>query len=97
MSKQIFFHSKTSPRVTVCGILSENNVLKIGVARCSTKNAFVKKVGRDLAKKRAEGETLVKLSVLPKEQLSPQFISIAKGLAENVAKNPKLVHSSNNI
>jgi hypothetical protein len=39
--------------ITVVGITDSNNILKVGVTKCSTKDTFVKKTGVYVAEQRA--------------------------------------------
>lgn len=51
------------PRYTVCSILTEDRMLQFGVARCSSKDRFDKKVGRELSFKRAIEHPVCKIQV----------------------------------
>jgi hypothetical protein len=81
MQKPLFFHGKTTDniRFTVAGLFDDNN-LNLGVAICSKKNAFVKKVGRAKAEGRAFG--LYGLHAYPKGSNLLKF----KGHTELTAK-----------
>jgi hypothetical protein len=61
MSNEMFIHTKTHPRTTVCAVFTENSVM-FGASRCSTKDSFSKKVGRERSILRAQKNPL---KVLP--------------------------------
>ena len=43
-----------APRVSICGVWdTETNTMSFGVARCSSRDTFNKKVGKELARERA--------------------------------------------
>lgn len=64
------------PRITICGIFDPfEKTLTFGVARCSTKDTFVKAIGRDLAYKRAITEPYKVVSVPDNEKISKVFIN----------------------
>lgn len=93
MNNQIFFHSNTLPRVTVCGIINKNdNTLSIGVARCSKNTAYVKKLGRKISQGRAAVKPIATIQLSDEQPISGQFVPIATELANNVSANSKLVH-----
>ena len=72
---------KALPRLTICGVYdSETRVLKVGVAKCSPKDLFVKKVGRELAEKRAETNPFHITTLHPGEVVSHVFFDLAKTL-----------------
>lgn len=72
---------KALPRLTVCGVYdSETKLLKIGVAKCSPKDFFVKKVGRKLAEERAETNPINVTVVHDGEVISNVFFNLAKTL-----------------
>lgn len=51
--------SQSMPRITICTILNEDRTqLSFGVAVCSKKDRFIKKVGRDLAYKIASEDPI---------------------------------------
>lgn len=72
---------KMLPRLTICGVYdSETKILKIGVARCSPKDLFVKEIGRKLAEERAETNPIHTTIVHPNEVISHVFFNLAKTL-----------------
>jgi hypothetical protein len=74
---------KALPRITVCGIYdSETNKISIGVSKCSSNDLFVKKVGKEIAYKRAISNPMCTMSVLPGEVISHVFFDIARTLEQ---------------
>ena len=72
---------KPLPRITICGVYdSETNKLTVGVAKCCPNDLFVKKVGRELALKRAETNPVCTISIMPGEIISHVFFDIARTL-----------------
>ena len=70
---------KAHPRGTVCGIYdTDTKELNIGISRCSNKDVFVKSVGKELARNRAETKPIMKLNVMDKETISHVFFDQAK-------------------
>ena len=68
-----------NPRVTICGIYDhDTNMLSIGIARCSSKDLFIKKIGAKLAYDRAENNPIVKVSVMDHEKVSHVFFDQAR-------------------
>lgn len=70
---------KPRARITACGIFdTETKKMKIGVARCSHKDIFLKSVGKELAYKRAETNPIMEVEVLNGETLSSVFFDQAR-------------------
>lgn len=72
------------PRVTICGIYDdEANTMTYGVARCSHKDVFVKKKGRELSFDRAINKPydIVRIG---KKSVSDVFIENARRIEEEV-------------
>ena len=64
------------PRITICGILdSTKNTLAFGVSRCSTKDSFVKSIGRDLSYQRATTNPYKVVSIPNNTKISELFIN----------------------
>lgn len=88
MEKDVFiFHSPQDPmcnglRATVVGRYN-NGVLKIGVSRCSERDMFCRKTGRDLAFKRLD-DGKEYLSVNSDNMDLTKFIKIAQAISEAV-------------
>lgn len=75
----------TLPRVTVCGIFdNETKVLKIGYSRCSPKDIFIKKIGKELAYNRAKSNPVITMILSDNEVLSHVFFAQAKQLETRV-------------
>ena len=75
------------PRVSICGVFdNETKLLRIGYSRCSIKDKFNKKVGRDLAQYRAEHKPVIVLQLAEGEVLSHVFFEQARCLTERVLK-----------
>lgn len=91
--KQPFcYYSKheTPNRVTVVGEFKDGN-FNFAVARCGSKDHFQKKHGRSLAIRRLEDGKIyhqVKGITEPSTRL---FTIIAKGIAQEVSKNPQFI------
>lgn len=78
------------PRITICSLLSEDHTkLSFGVAVCSTKDRFIKKVGRELAYKRAL-EHPFKVAEVTKDNIRKVRIAVSQAIEEEVwSMNPK--------
>lgn len=89
--KTLFFHSKPDSnkvRVTVAAII-DGAYATFGVARCSRKDQFVRKIGRDKALERVGTKPYLKIRVPNHE--NKWFVATAKGIAEVIKVNPELV------
>lgn len=92
MSKSIFFHSNTTPRVCVCGVTTnDGNKLVIGAARCSKKNHYVKSIGRKISEGRALKHPIAELEINNDEPFSKRFAQIASSLARRISERSNLV------
>ena len=60
-------------RVTIAGVISDGNILRIGMAECSVKDQFVKKVGRAKAFGRAIGNKYKLQTAVPTDVNPIQF------------------------
>lgn len=79
-SKQILL-----PRYTVCSILNpETRELSFGVARCSTKDRFSRKIGRDLSYKRAVSKPITTIKVPEELRISDVTIDISFQLVNRI-------------
>lgn len=78
------------PRITICTILSEDKTkLSFGVAMCSKKDRFVKKIGRELAYNRALNSPIMEVKVT-KDNISEVRMKFCEFLEERIKKmNPK--------
>lgn len=79
------------PRITICSILSDDKThLSFGVAMCSKKDRFVKKIGRELAYNRALNSPIATVKVT-KDNISDVRMETCAFLEDQVRKmNPKL-------
>lgn len=95
MEEKVYFrHSlfvKGKPRVTVAGVIT-GDTMKIGVARCSHRDSFVKKKGRYIAEARARKSPLASVT-LPEDRtkLGKFFYEVAEELIPQVIET-KAVH-----
>ena len=86
----MYFHSapnRKKGRVTVAGVLINDNTLLMGAAKCSKHDLFVKKVGRDKAHGRALSKR-TQIGALP-VHVKPEELSVGKWfkqLAEECSK-----------
>lgn len=72
---------KQCPVVTVCAIFDEETgKLSMGIARCSEKDRFVKKVGREISYKRAVENPQLIMNLKKYERFSEVFYDLAKML-----------------
>ncbi len=72
---------KPCPVVTVCAIFDEETgKLSMGVARCSEKDKFVKKVGRELSYNRAMNSPQLVMNLRKYDRFSDVFYDLAKML-----------------
>lgn len=86
-----YSHTKTPlPRITICSVLNkETNTLSFGVAFCSSKDRFVKKIGREISYKRALENPILTLPVT-KDNVSKVRMQACEELEMKLWKmNPK--------
>lgn len=75
---------KKWPQYTICGTLDyETNVLSVGVACCSPKDNFNKKIARRISEGRAAKKPIITIEVT-KENVSNTFITIAQQIEREV-------------
>ena len=80
---------KRAPRVTVAAKV-EGNVMTLSTARCSKKDQFVKKTGRQLALERLENNQVISTMNIPENtKIGAFFISNATFLATLLTEEPK--------
>ncbi len=80
---------KPQPRVCVVGEY-ENGTLKLAASRCSLKDRFVRKKGRELAKKRLKNNKHIVTYKINNID-SQIFHELADIIINNVRKDPKMV------
>lgn len=74
-----FIEEKPCPVVTVCAIFDEETgKLSMGIARCSEKDRFVKKIGREISYKRAVENPQLTMNLRKYERFSEVFYDLAK-------------------
>jgi hypothetical protein len=77
---------KPCPIVTVCAIFDEKTgKLSMGIARCSEKDRFVKKIGREISYKRAVENPQLTVNLRKYERFSEVFYDLAKILQRRYA------------
>lgn len=80
-----FKYVRNFPRITICGIYDdENNTMSFGVARCSSRDSFVKAKGRELSQNRAETKPYKIVKILPGQKVSDVFMANAVEIDEEV-------------
>ena len=87
------FYSKADEtnRVSIVGECTDG-VLKVAAARCSSKDNFVRKKGRELAEKRLQSNELC--FEIPADKCDVRtFIVIAKGLCQQIKNSPQNLKS----
>ena len=73
------------PRITICSIFDPNKkTLTFGVSRCSSKDTFVKSVGRELAFERALTSPYKIIHVSDNEKVSDLCINTCLEIEEEV-------------
>lgn len=78
---------KNYPRYTICGSLDyDTNLLSFGIACCSGKDVYNKKIGRRISEGRALKTPIVTVSVT-KENISEVFITTAKQIEKELYQN----------
>lgn len=87
------FYSKSTEsnniRVSVVGEHTEG-MLKIAVARCSSKDHYEKKIGRSIAEKRLNDNNIY-ISI-PMDKCDVRtFVLLAKGIAADVSQDPRKI------
>lgn len=76
-----FVEEKPCPVITVCAIFNEETgKLSMGIARCSEKDRFVKKIGREISYKRAIENPQLIMNLRKYERFSEVFYDLAKML-----------------
>lgn len=76
---------KSLPRITICGIWDTNtNIMYFGVSRCSARDHFDKRIGRDIAYSRALNKPFKVVKIPPTLHVSDTFMSTAKLIEEEV-------------
>lgn len=62
---------KSTPRVTICSIYDNNTqMLSFGISRCSAKDCFNKKIGKQIAYARAKNDPIKVIKVQKKSKLN---------------------------
>lgn len=75
------------PRITICSIFDPNKkTLTFGVSRCSSKDTFVKSVGRELAFERALASPYKTIHVSDNEKVSDLCINTCAEIEEEVMR-----------
>ena len=75
------------PRITICSIFDPNKkTLTFGVSRCSSKDIFVKSIGRKLAFERALASPYKIIHVSNNEKVSDLCINTCVEIEEEVMK-----------
>ena len=91
INKEIKSKSVHLPRYTVCSVLDdETRVLSFGIARCSSKDSFSKKIGRELSYERAINNPVCKIQVPDNLKISDVTIDVAYSLMERYEKEHTL-------
>lgn len=91
INKDLKSKSTYLPRYTVCSILDdETRTLTFGIARCSSKDAFSKKIGRDLSYERAIKNPVCKIQVPENLKISDVTVDVAFRLMERFEKEHTL-------
>lgn len=81
--------NEANVRITIAGVHSDG-VLKLAVSRCSKKDRYVKKIGREKAEKRLSIGLLYDQIEL-KECDAKTFVEFAKKAVLDIDKNAKVV------
>lgn len=89
--RELFFYGVTTPttkqpkrRVTIAGIVdNQSNVLSIGIAQCSHKDIFTKRVGRLKSLGRAKSKEATKFHIEENKEVS-LFIEISKEIISSL-------------
>ena len=92
--KYCFYSNPTEnkARVSVVGEFDESSSeLKIAVARCSENDQFIRVKGRAIATDRLNQGKLVATVAFPEAPASKTFIYLAKGIAQEIADDARLV------
>ena len=80
------------PRVAVVGDYNlSGDVLNVAVARCSSRDRFVRSVGRELAESRlSKGKYFIEFPIERSKMTINLFVFLAKRVAENVIETKKI-------
>jgi hypothetical protein len=55
MKTEYYFHTKSTPRTTICGILNTASMtFDVAIAQCGKKDQFERKIGRQISKGRVQ-------------------------------------------
>lgn len=80
--------SVSLPRYTVCSILdNETRTLYFGLARCSSKDRFDKKIGRQLSTERAINSPVAIIKVPDGAKISEVTFSVAQDIINRYESN----------
>ena len=75
------------PRVTICGIYDNvEKTMSYGVAKCSRKDTFVRKLGQKISYSRALNKPYRVVKIQPEDKISQLFITHAKDIEQEVLK-----------
>lgn len=105
MKETRFYHSKpeylyeilNNPRVTICGIYDEEKeIMSFGISVCSTKDQFIKRIGREIAQNRAENKPYMKITS-SKKDIGSTFIKFAIALEDKVVNMKKQLRLDGNL
>ena len=73
------------PRVTICGVYdNEQNTMTYGIARCSSRDNFVRRIGQKISYNRAFKNPYKIVQINPTDKISEVFITNAKLIEEEV-------------
>jgi hypothetical protein len=88
--KTVFIHTKKAPRITVAAVINENTIT-FGASRCSPRDQFSRKNGRQRAQRRAETNPIKILNNVDESLNMRDISSICFGVARVVEKDPSIV------
>ena len=76
------------PRITICGIYdNEAKTMTYGVAKCSKKDTFKRKIGQKISYARAITKPYCVVQIHPEDKISNVFIENAKKIEQEILGN----------
>lgn len=95
MIRQFYYHSKPrkgKKRFTVAAVVNGDNIV-IGISACSHKDAFKKKIGRDIALGRANAKPSTSIAIESNASQGLAFRQLAKSTVELLEKKETRVYN----
>lgn len=77
--------SEFLPRITICGLISDDyRSISFGVSVCSSEDVFRKTIGRELSEKRAKDTPLMKVAITKTKGITELFMKTTQYLENQI-------------